>query len=334
MIVSSLVIIPGVQLDKRYLLLPWIYIVILVVLYDTGSVALLTTVHMEREKTLHVWEIVWLFFYLFRLAANCYCFTCVVSQYQELSDGRGTYDFLYKPRRRARLRSGGLFDIDTFDLPFGVHLPPYTEEDSTEHSPPSYNQIYPYAEENSSGESTNACNLDNEQNCICQICTQNYMETNAQNCQCQSCTQNYSIISASTQNFVQNCANSSCADGCDCCSISPHCEYCTCSQEAANNAYVDIEICRDQNYSSSPVTNANSLDNSVRSSRTHCGVLSYPIIIKNGDRTINMNSNRNGVLSGNISYGQCEGVAGSAPVTRHPRSGRNCYEVTVNLEWI
>jgi hypothetical protein len=36
--------------DKRYLLLPWIYIVILVVLYDTGSVALLTTVHMEREK--------------------------------------------------------------------------------------------------------------------------------------------------------------------------------------------------------------------------------------------------------------------------------------------
>ena len=36
--------------DKRYLLLPWIYVMILVVLYDTGSVALLTTVHLEREK--------------------------------------------------------------------------------------------------------------------------------------------------------------------------------------------------------------------------------------------------------------------------------------------
>ena len=30
---------------------------------------------------------------------QCYCFACVVSQYQELSEGRGTYDFLYKPVR-------------------------------------------------------------------------------------------------------------------------------------------------------------------------------------------------------------------------------------------
>ena len=41
--------------DKRYLLLPWIYMMILVVLYDTGSVALLTTVHLEREKVRSIW---------------------------------------------------------------------------------------------------------------------------------------------------------------------------------------------------------------------------------------------------------------------------------------
>ena len=28
---------------------------------------------------------------------QCYCFACVVSQYQELSEGRGTYEYLYKP---------------------------------------------------------------------------------------------------------------------------------------------------------------------------------------------------------------------------------------------
>lgn len=149
MIVASLVIIPGVQLDKRYLLLPWIYIMILVVLYDTGSVALLTTVHLEREKTLQLWEIVWVFFYCLRLAANCYCFTCVVSQYQELTDGRGTYDYFYKQHRRARLRRPSRqLDFDTYDLPFGVHLPPYIAEDQTENNPPTYDKIYPDSAQN------------------------------------------------------------------------------------------------------------------------------------------------------------------------------------------
>lgn len=32
---------------------------------------------------------------------QCYCFACVVSQYQELSEGRGTYEFLYKPVSRS-----------------------------------------------------------------------------------------------------------------------------------------------------------------------------------------------------------------------------------------
>lgn len=149
MITSSLILIPGVQLDKKYLLLPWVYVLILNVLYETGSIALLTTVHLERESTLHAWEIVWVFFYCFKLLANCYCFSCVVSQYQELSEGRGTYDYLYKPQhRRCRHRHG--FDIDTFELPFGVHLPPYQETDPYKHlySPPLYEQIYPQPKDN------------------------------------------------------------------------------------------------------------------------------------------------------------------------------------------
>ncbi|XP_069131238.1 uncharacterized protein [Argopecten irradians] len=146
MITASLVLIPGVQLDKRYLLLPWVYVLVLNVLYETGAIALLTTVHMEREKTLQAWEIVWVFFYCFKLIANCYCFACVVSQYQELAEGRGTYEYLYKPRsrrhhRRCRARE---YNIDTFELPFGVHLPPYEEDDSQKNlSPPAYEQIFP-----------------------------------------------------------------------------------------------------------------------------------------------------------------------------------------------
>ena len=45
---------------------------------------------------LDVW---YMMFYLddtFSVYFQCYCFTCVVSQYQELADGRGTYDYFYK----------------------------------------------------------------------------------------------------------------------------------------------------------------------------------------------------------------------------------------------
>lgn len=144
MIAASLILIPGVQLDKRYLLLPWVYVLILNVLYETGSIALLTTVHMEREKTLNAWEIVWMFYYCFKLIANCYCFACVVSQYQELSEGRGTYDYLYKPRNRRSMGRAREYDIDTFELPFGVHLPPYSESDPCkELNPPLYENLYP-----------------------------------------------------------------------------------------------------------------------------------------------------------------------------------------------
>lgn len=42
------------------------------------------------------------------------------------------------PRHRRSL------DLDTFDLPFGVHLPPYEENDPyKEYSPPSYQTIVP-----------------------------------------------------------------------------------------------------------------------------------------------------------------------------------------------
>ncbi|KAK3606394.1 hypothetical protein CHS0354_042039 [Potamilus streckersoni] len=151
-IVASLILIPGVQLDKKNLLLPWIYMDIIIVLYDTGSVALLTTIQMEREKTLNEWELSWVFFYLFRLTANCYCFACVVSQYQELSDGRGTYEYLYKPIRRGRIDVAG-YDLDTFDLPVGIHLPRYHEQDpNKEYSPPSYDCIYHVPKEQSDSE--------------------------------------------------------------------------------------------------------------------------------------------------------------------------------------
>jgi hypothetical protein len=164
------------------------------------------------------------------------------------------------------------------------------------------------------------------------MCTQNYAENTTQACQCQSCTSNYTMINASTQNYIQNCANSSCVDGCDCCSISPHCEYCTCSQDGENNAYVDIEINQDPNHRSLPLT---SLLQSGVDHQNNASVLSYPIIIKNGDRTINVNSNRSSLISGNISSGQSNTDPCSSSLTRLSRSGRNnCYEVTVNLEWI
>ncbi|XP_052077628.1 uncharacterized protein LOC127715580 isoform X1 [Mytilus californianus] len=170
MITTSLVLIPGVQLDKRYLLLPWIYMLILNVLYETGSVALLTTVHMEREKTLHAWEIIWVFFYCFKLIANCYCFACVVSQYQELSEGRGTYEYLYKPRTHRSHRCRQDFSVETFELPFGYHLPPYTESDpNKELNPPNYEQIYPQPKEEPISNHSHTFNVQSSNNNCYQV---------------------------------------------------------------------------------------------------------------------------------------------------------------------
>ena len=52
--------------------------------------------------------------------------------------------FLTFQHRRARLRRQcRQFDFDTYDLPFGVHLPPYIPEDETDNNPPLYDKIYP-----------------------------------------------------------------------------------------------------------------------------------------------------------------------------------------------
>ncbi|KAK7097678.1 uncharacterized protein [Littorina saxatilis] len=141
MIGVSLIMLPGVYMDKKYLLLPWVYTLVVTVLYETGAIALLTTVHLSHDKILKGWEISSLCFYCFRLLANCYCFACVVSQYQELSEGRGTYDYLYKPRRRRR-HMPPLADGDVYHPPYGAALPPYSEADPNKQcSPPDYDKL-------------------------------------------------------------------------------------------------------------------------------------------------------------------------------------------------
>nr|KAI8756979.1 hypothetical protein BgiMline_010494 [Biomphalaria glabrata] len=137
----SLILLPGVYMDRRFLLLPWIYVLVITVLYETGAIALVTTVHLEQDHTLDVWEIVAVVFYCLRLIANCYCFACVVSQYQELSEGRGTYEYLFKPWRR-QMMAPHLNDFEEYNPPYGATLPPYSEENPfKEFSPPNYENL-------------------------------------------------------------------------------------------------------------------------------------------------------------------------------------------------
>ncbi|CAL1539993.1 unnamed protein product, partial [Lymnaea stagnalis] len=138
----SLILLPGVYMDRKFLLLPWIYVLVITVLYETGAIALITTVHLEQEHTLDAWEIVAVVFYCIRLIANCYCFACVVSQYQELTEGRGTYEFLFKPWRRQIARTAHLPDFDEYNPPYGATLPPYSEDNPfKEYSPPNYDNV-------------------------------------------------------------------------------------------------------------------------------------------------------------------------------------------------
>ncbi|XP_059157723.1 uncharacterized protein LOC131942053 [Physella acuta] len=138
----SLVLLPGVYMDRKFLLLPWIYVLVITVLYETGAIALITTVHLEKEHDLDPWEIVAVAFYCVRLLANCYCFACVVSQYQELTEGRGTYEFIFKPWRRQMARSAHLPDFEEYNPPYGATLPPYSEDNPyKEFSPPTYENL-------------------------------------------------------------------------------------------------------------------------------------------------------------------------------------------------
>lgn len=52
--------------------------------------------------------------------------------------------FTFTQRNRRSLGRAREFDIDTFELPFGIHLPPYTETDPCkELNPPLYDHLYP-----------------------------------------------------------------------------------------------------------------------------------------------------------------------------------------------
>ncbi|KAL3878591.1 hypothetical protein ACJMK2_030927 [Sinanodonta woodiana] len=56
---------------------------------------------------------------------------------------------LYFQVRRGRIDIAG-YDLDTFDLPVGIHLPRYHEQDpNKEYSPPSYDCIYHVPKEHS-----------------------------------------------------------------------------------------------------------------------------------------------------------------------------------------
>ena len=65
--------------------------------------------------------------------------------------------------RRARLRQQcRQFDFDTYDLPFGVHLPPYIQEDETDHNPPMYEKIYPESAQTDSDTQNNCSDSSSE----------------------------------------------------------------------------------------------------------------------------------------------------------------------------
>ncbi|PVD35281.1 hypothetical protein C0Q70_06563 [Pomacea canaliculata] len=100
------------------------------------AVLLLLSPHRQLVDTLFTYPALGVAVYCFQ----CYCFACVVSQYQELSEGRGTYEFLYKPRRRQHL-SQPLADGDLYSPPYWAQLPPYSKVDlHKEFNPPGYEE--------------------------------------------------------------------------------------------------------------------------------------------------------------------------------------------------
>jgi hypothetical protein len=55
---------------------------------------------------------------------------------------------LLSQRTHRSGRQNQEFSVDTFELPFGIHLPPYIESDpNKELNPPSYEQIFPQPKE-------------------------------------------------------------------------------------------------------------------------------------------------------------------------------------------
>ncbi|XP_013402267.1 uncharacterized protein LOC106167918 [Lingula anatina] len=84
---ASLLHIVGVHKDQRFLFLPWMCMMVLVILVDAISVVYGIFTYDNVEVTFSIiHSILWLIFTLISM----YCLLCVISQYQELAAGRGT----------------------------------------------------------------------------------------------------------------------------------------------------------------------------------------------------------------------------------------------------
>ncbi|XP_073974745.1 uncharacterized protein isoform X2 [Rhodnius prolixus] len=100
-ILTSFTLICGLYTDTRVLLLPWMLSVVTTIVVDlTHSVYLFVLETLEFEPLTAI-----LFTTdFFLLSLNIYCFLCVVSQYQEYKEGRGTADFEFINRRVPGVR--------------------------------------------------------------------------------------------------------------------------------------------------------------------------------------------------------------------------------------
>lgn len=124
-ILVTLLLIAGIHVDRRYLVLPWLYGIVVMMLYEFFYIVFLSAIHSHKEGVpFSSWNIAFVLLYAVRSVLNVYCFLCVISQYQELTAGRGTYEYLYK-QRRQRLPRSSVFQI-TNDAQLQMHPPPYS----------------------------------------------------------------------------------------------------------------------------------------------------------------------------------------------------------------
>ncbi|XP_002737171.1 uncharacterized protein LOC100378476 [Saccoglossus kowalevskii] len=89
LLIVSIILIYGAIKDNRILLVPWmVFMVIFIIL------TLITTIIIIVYASFSSWvtwsNIIW--FVIFN-TINIYCLLCVISQYQELKEGRGTADY-------------------------------------------------------------------------------------------------------------------------------------------------------------------------------------------------------------------------------------------------
>lgn len=199
-------------------------------------------------------------------------------------------------RRRARLRHMSNFDIETYGLPFGVHLPPYTEEDPTDNNPPTYNQLYPKVEENSSLE------------------TENYNQISMPSSGATNCSGSAFTVPDLTEN------GGLCYENCPYCSSA--------MQNSASYSYLNYGInslrAQQTMNGSRSVT-----DNISAGQNNHSQTVICPAIVHNDGQNVEdrqtCDTNTNEIVQSDVRH------------IHTPRRFWNrgqCYEVTVNLEWI